>query len=299
VPRIPGGSSSGTAVAVASGICSFGLGTDTGGSCRIPAAFNGIAGFKPTAKRVSKRGVYPLSESFDSIGPLADSAACCAQIDHILSGDAPSPELAPQRPLKVAVLQNYVLDDLSAGVARDFGRKLAYLSSLGVELVDVTFKELDRLPGLLRNGGIVAFEASRFHMDQMTRKASSYDPRVVSRIAFGLGTSPEDYAALLMERRAMITAFDVIMQSYDAIVCPTVAIHAPPLSAFDDDGEYRRINALVLRNTYVFNFLDGCSGSIPMQSEGELPSGFMVSGPHGRDRRILALLQRFEGVTSQ
>jgi aspartyl-tRNA(Asn)/glutamyl-tRNA(Gln) amidotransferase subunit A len=294
-PRIPGGSSSGTAVAVASGVCSFGLGTDTGGSCRIPAAFNGIAGFKPTALRVSKRGVFPLSESFDSIGPLAASAACCLEIDQVLSGEIHAKEEA-RKPVRLAVLQNFVLDGLSRGVADDYARTLTRLSQRGFELVDLRFDALDQLPTLLKNGGIVAYEASRLHATLIAERADQYDPRVVSRINLGFDTIADEYASLLVARRNMIEAFATHLRGFDAVICPTVAIEAPAMSAFAEEAEYRRLNGIVLRNTYVFNFLDGTSGSVPMHRAGEVPTGVMISGVAGRDASILAAMQHVQAA---
>jgi aspartyl-tRNA(Asn)/glutamyl-tRNA(Gln) amidotransferase subunit A len=294
-PRIPGGSSSGTAVAIADGVCSFGLGTDTGGSCRIPAAFNGVTGYKPTARRVSKRGVFPLSDSFDSIGPLGASAACCATLDSMIA-DALRKDIMAKAPIRLAVLANYVLDGVSTSVAADYTRALAKLSGPRFELSEVRFRPLDRLPLMLVNGGIVAYEASRAHASRMSMRGHDYDPRVFNRIKLGFETSNEAYDALLRERAAMISEFEHFMRDYDAIICPTVAIETPRIADCADEADYRRINGMVLRNTYVFNFLDGCSGSIPMHSTGAQPTGLMVSGPAMADSVVLNVMSVIESV---
>jgi aspartyl-tRNA(Asn)/glutamyl-tRNA(Gln) amidotransferase subunit A len=296
--RIPGGSSSGTAVAIADGVCSFGLGTDTGGSCRIPAAFNGVTGFKPTARRVSKRGAFPLSDSFDSVGPLGMSADCCAALDDIIA-DQPRAQRALKSPIRLAVLSNYVLDGVSPPVAADYTKALARLSGPRFELSEVRFDPLDRLPSLLVNGGIVAYEASRAHASRMSTFGHEYDPRVMSRIKLGFETSNDAYDSLLRERAAMISAFERFMQDYDAVICPTVAIETPRIADCAEVAEYRRINGMVLRNTYVFNFLDGCSGSIPMHAKGALPTGMMVSGPAMADSVVFYVMSAIESVLAE
>ena len=141
--RIPGGSSSGAAVSISDAMAYGALGTDTGGSCRIPAAMCGVVGFKPTASRVPLAGAYPLSASLDSVGPLANSVACCATLDAVLSGQAfePVPELTAGD-LNVAVLTNYVTDGLDRPVADSFERAVRALSKAGVKLTDVAVPEL-------------------------------------------------------------------------------------------------------------------------------------------------------------
>jgi aspartyl-tRNA(Asn)/glutamyl-tRNA(Gln) amidotransferase subunit A len=297
-PRIPGGSSSGTAVAIAEGVCSFGLGTDTGGSCRIPAAFNGVTGYKPTARRVSKRGAFPLSDSFDSVGPLGASVDCCSRLDGIIA-DQPRAQVALKSPIRLAVLANYVLDGVSPIVAADYTRALAKLSDSRFELSEVRFDPLDRLPSLLMNGGIVAYEASRAHASLMSTQGQEYDQRVLSRIQLGFDTNNEAYDVLLRERAAMIGAFERFMQDYDAVICPTVAIETPRIADCAEEAAYRRINGMVLRNTYVFNFLDGCSGSIPMHSRGAMPTGLMVSGPAMADSVVLNAMSVIESVLAE
>lgn len=296
--RIPGGSSSGSAVAVADGMCSVALGTDTGGSCRIPAAFNGIVGFKPSAQRVSKVGVYPLSQSFDSIGPIANSVACCIIADGILRGAGPVVPEAKAGKLRIGVLRNYVLENLDTHVAGDFDRTLARLSSSGHALSDVAFSALADMPSLLANGGIVAAEAWAHHEPIIARHEAEYDPRVVSRIRFGARITQDEVTRLKARRADMVATFARLAEGFDAIICPTVAMVPPRISDLAAEDEYRRLNGLALRNTYVFNFLDACAISLPMSGSGAPPTGLMMALPNGADERLLAAAQAVELAVS-
>lgn len=294
--RIPGGSSSGSAVAVADGMCAVALGTDTGGSCRIPAAFNGIVGFKPSAQRVSKTGVYPLSASFDSIGPIANSVACCAIADSTLRGVAPVVPRAKPGNLHIGVLRDYVLDGLDADVARDFSAVLSRLAAAGHVIEDARFPALADMPSLLANGGIVAAEAWAHHEPIIARHEAEYDPRVVSRIRFGARIAAEEVIRLKSRRAEMVAAFARLADGYDAIICPTVAMIPPRIADLAAEDDYRRLNGIALRNTYVFNFLDACAISIPMNAPGAPPTGLMLALPNGLDVELLAAAQAVEGL---
>jgi aspartyl-tRNA(Asn)/glutamyl-tRNA(Gln) amidotransferase subunit A len=294
VGRIPGGSSSGSAVAVADGVCALALGTDTGGSCRIPAAFNGIVGFKPTASRISKRGVFPLSVLFDSIGPLASSATCCAIADDILAGgEGRKSSWKASRPLKLAVLKTHMMDGLAPEVDDAFQRTLKLLGK-SAEISILDFHALVELQSLMNNGGILAYEAWHLHKQWLETRESEYDPRVASRIRFGANTDTATFAQLLDRRSALIEAFRLFASGFDAVICPTVPMPPPKISELASDDGYRRLNVLALRNTYVFNFLDGCAGSIPMQGEGEPPMGLMLAQAANHDRQLLAVMQEVE-----
>jgi aspartyl-tRNA(Asn)/glutamyl-tRNA(Gln) amidotransferase subunit A len=295
---IPGGSSSGTAVAVAEAMCAVGLGSDTGGSCRIPAAFNGIVGYKPSAQRVSTRGVYPLSASFDSVGPLANSVDCCEIVDGILSGQAEAKARGKDRTLRIGVLKNYVLDGLDEHVAADFAAALAQLAAAGHRLTDVRFAALADLPSLLENGGIVAAEAWAQHRALIETQEAAYDPRVASRIRFGARVNPEELTRLKRRRAEMVQDFAALAEPFDAIVCPTVMIIPPRISELAKEEDYRRINGLCLRNTYVFNFVDACAVSLPMHGEGAPPTGFMLALPNGRDEGLFAAAGAVEPLLS-
>jgi aspartyl-tRNA(Asn)/glutamyl-tRNA(Gln) amidotransferase subunit A len=289
--RIPGGSSSGAAVSVSDGMAAMGLGTDTGGSVRIPAALCGLTGFKPTATRIAKDGTFPLSTTLDSIGPIAPSVACCALVDSILAGDAPLvPPALPLKGLRLGVVQDYVLDGLDSGVAEAFGKALARLSQAGASVTDVRFEALHRLPQINQKGGLVVAEAYAVHRELIARRKADYDPRVASRTLRGADMSAADYIEVLAQRAAMIADSARLAVPYDALLMPTVAMVAPAIAPLEaDDQLYGKTNLAILRNPSVVNFLDGCALSIPCHQRGEGPVGLMVVGQSGEDRRLLAV----------
>ena len=298
IGRIPGGSSSGAAVSVADGMAAAGLGTDTGGSCRIPAALCGTAGFKPTARRISRRGVYPLSSSLDSVGSLAETVACCAVIDSVMAGSE-AVTVLPDRPpesIRLGVLGNYVLDEIDDRVARAFDRALATLSAAGVSLSDIEMGELDDLPAINAKGGLASAEAFAWHRASLATRAGEYDPRVRLRIEKGAEQSAADYIDLLGHRRRLIAAADAAFRTLDAVIYPTVPCIAPAIEALADDADYVRINALALRNTSITNFLDRCAVSIPIHDPGDAPVGLNLMGATLGDRDLLAVANVIESL---
>ncbi len=297
--RIPGGSSSGAAVSVTDGMAAAGMGTDTGGSCRIPAALCGIVGFKPTQRRVPLEGVYPLSRSLDSVGPLARSVDCCALIDGLISGGAPRPAAAfPLAGLRLAVPQSLVMEDMEDPVADAFHRALSTLSAGGAHVMDIPLAELLELPQINATGGLAAAEAFAWHRDMLDRAGALYDPRVGARIAKGAQLSAAEYISLGRARADFIDRVERRLAPFDALVLPTVPRCAPKMSELDDDRDYGRINMLMLRNPSVINFLDGCAISLPCHRAGEAPVGLMLAAPGGQDRRLLALAKAIEGQVS-
>jgi aspartyl-tRNA(Asn)/glutamyl-tRNA(Gln) amidotransferase subunit A len=288
--RVPGGSSSGAAVSVTDGMAVAGIGTDTGGSCRIPAALTGITGWKPTARRISCEGVYPLSESLDSVGVLTADAAGCAVLDDLMAqGEGSVPEERPISALNLAVLDHYVTDGMDEPVARCFDQALATLSASGARLTDIRLPVIEQLPELNARGGIAAAEAYAFHRTQLETAGDRYDPRVASRIAAGARVDAAELTRIRSVRVEMIQAFEAALAGYDAVVVPTVPIVAPALSAFESDDEYVRLNLLLLRNPSLFNFLDGCAISLPVHPTGAAPVGLMLAAPAGRDRSLLGV----------
>ena len=288
--RIPGGSSSGAAISVCDGMAAAGLGTDTGGSCRIPAALTGTVGWKPTAKRIPLVGALPLATSLDSIGGIAPSVSCCAIMDAILAGE---PLLAPQafplKGLRLAVPQSLVMEDVDSTVATAFARALATLSSGGALVQDIALKELLELPAINAKGGFPAAEAYAWHRHLLASKGADYDPRVKVRIEKGVQQSAADYIDLCAARKDFMRRVDALCSPFDALILPTVPIVAPTIGELADDQEYGRVNLLMLRNPTVVNFLDGCALSIPCHRRGEAPVGLMVVGQSGEDRRLLAV----------
>lgn len=298
--RIPGGSSSGAAVSVTDGMALVGIGTDTGGSVRIPAALCGITGFKPTARRVPRDGVLPLSSTLDSIGPLAPTVACCAVVDAIMAGDAGSgplvPPALPISGLRFGIVRDYVFDGIDASVASAFDRAIAALARVA-KVEDVAFPELARLPALNRAGGFSGAEAFAWHRQLLATRGDEYDPRVSRRIQLAQAMTAADYVDLVRERAAMIARHHLLTAPYDALLMPTVPVIAPVLATLErDDDAYLRANGLILRNPTTINFLDGCALSLPCHRAGEAPVGLMVAGPTGADRRILQVGQAVEAV---
>ncbi len=297
--RIPGGSSSGAAVSVSDAMAIGAIGTDTGGSCRIPAALCGIVGFKPTAARVPKQGAFPLSMTLDLVGPLATTVECCAMLDAVLAGEGAFDLVAfPLSGLRLAVPQSVVLDGLDAAVAQAFDSALARLRNAGARITDIALSEFSELAGINSKGGIVTAESYAVHR-QMIAKAEnkaekSYDPRVLVRILRGREQEAADYIDLLEARAAFIRRVSSVTAPYDALLMPTTPLVAPPVADLADDKEYRRVNMFMLRNPSIANFIDGCSISIPCHRAGDAPVGLMLFGEHNSDRRLLSIAAAME-----
>jgi aspartyl-tRNA(Asn)/glutamyl-tRNA(Gln) amidotransferase subunit A len=295
--RVPGGSSSGAAVAVADGMCVMGLGSDTRGSIRQPAALCGIAGFKPTARRVPREGAFPLSYTLDSVGPLAASIACCAAYDAVLAGEAQAglPEL-PARGLRLLVPRSSALEDLDAEVARAFESALAALSRAGAVLEERKVPAFDRQAEYFRNGGFAAAEAYSIHRSREARFAE-YDPRVARRVVLGRDIAGWEIVELGLLRGAYLREVGALAAPFDAFVMPTAPCVAPTIAEADaSDEAYFRLNARILRNTGLINFLDGCAATVPCHPPGSAPVGLSVCGTAMTDRHVLAAARAVEGV---
>ncbi|HSS83018.1 MAG TPA: amidase [Reyranella sp.] len=288
--RVPGGSSSGAAVSVADRMAVAALGTDTGGSVRIPAAVCGIVGFKPTARRVPIDGVVPLSTSLDSIGPLANSVECCAIVDAVFAGQPIEvPEAVHLTGLRFAVPRHFVMDDLHPVVAKAFERALKTLAAKGVKVEEIDLPQLDELPAINAKGGFAASEAYAWHKELIARRGGDYDPLVAPRIRRGAEMSAADYIELLGKRADLQKRVAAVTANYDAVAMPTCAIVAPTLDEVATPEGFTRKNMLLLRNTTVGNFLDRCSISLPCHEVGELPVGFMLMSEAMADKRLLAM----------
>jgi len=298
---IPGGSSSGAAVSVGDGAAIVAIGSDTGGSVRIPAALCGLVGFKPTQPRIPRDGVIPLSTTLDSIGPLANSVACCAIADAVMAGEPPgalgwAPAPLPVAGLRLGVLQGFVLDGLAPEVASAFADACAGLSRAGARVVDLPLAELNEIPAINASGGFAPIEAYAWHRPLLARRGADYDPRVRTRIERAAGMTAVEYINLCAARADLILRLRARTAPFDALLMPTVAITAPPIAAFERDEDYRHLNALILRNPSVINFLDRCAITIPIHPAGSPPVGLMVVGEHGADRRLLALAHGIEAA---
>jgi aspartyl-tRNA(Asn)/glutamyl-tRNA(Gln) amidotransferase subunit A len=295
VGHVPGGSSSGAAVSVADGMAHGALGTDTGGSCRIPAAFNGIVGFKPTQRRVPLDGGVPLSFTLDSFGPLARTARCCAVLDAVLANE-PIVALQP-RPIKgmrLAVPTTVALDELDNAVAATFERAIETLSRQGALIERIAVPEFLDVGVMNTKGGFAAAESYAWHRYLLASHGDVYDPRVSLRIARGEAISAADYIDLLEARKSLIARATVRLAPYDALVLPTTANTPPVIADLADDKAFTKANLLALRNCTLINMIDGCAISLPCHRESEVPVGLMLAGSGGADRRIFELAAGME-----
>ncbi|MBS41182.1 MAG: amidase [Rhodospirillales bacterium] len=293
--RIPGGSSSGAAVSVTDGMASFALGSDTGGSIRIPSSFCGLTGFKPTKQRVPASEAYPLVPTLDTAGPLAPTVSCCALIDSILAGE--KPKKLKKRALKnltFAIPQTLVLDDLDEHVTLCFSNVLEKLSAAGAKIVDIEFPELGEIPRI-NSGGAIYAEAFIAHRNLIDRYSSQYDPRVRQRLLRIKDITAADYIVAMKERDQLIEKANTVTRNFDALIMPTTPTIAPPIKTLEEDEElYINTNILTLRNTFCFNFLDRCALSIPMHQRDEAPTGLMIVGETMGDHSLLSIGQTIE-----
>src|SRR3984893_2802158 len=295
--HVPGGSSSGAAVSVVDGMAHGALGTDTGGSCRIPAAFNGIVGFQPTQRRVPLDGGVPLSFSLDSFGPLARTVGCCAVLDAVLANELVTP-LQPRsiKGMRLAVPTTVALDDLDDDVARTFERALETLSRQGALIERIAVPEFLDVGGMNAKGGFAASESFAWHRYLIVSKGDVYDPRVHVRILRGEGMSAADYIDLLSARRSFIARTEKRIALYDALVLPTTANTPPRIADLADDKAFATQNLRALRNCTLINMLDGCAISLPAHRQGEVPVGLMLAAAGGSDRPIFELAAGMENI---
>jgi aspartyl-tRNA(Asn)/glutamyl-tRNA(Gln) amidotransferase subunit A len=285
---IPGGSSSGAAVSVADGMCSIAIGTDTGGSVRIPAAFCGLVGFKPTQARICRHGALPLSRTLDSIGPIGRTVRDCALIDSVMSGDEHT--VSAGRPLdcvRFAIPETMVCEGLSPEVADAFTRACKALEKRGARLVSVKMPEIAEAPVL--NSEFSPTEAYALHRNLLSLHESDFDPRVGKRILLrGSNVAAYQYLDMLERRAQLIEKFSRSMQGFDAVLMPTLPFTAPTFASVENDDDYVRINAQIVRNPCVVNQIDGCGITLPVESNGA-PVGITTAGLQNSDRNILAI----------
>jgi aspartyl-tRNA(Asn)/glutamyl-tRNA(Gln) amidotransferase subunit A len=295
--HVPGGSSSGAAVSIVDGMAHGALGTDTGGSCRIPAAFNGIVGFKPTQRRVPLDGGVPLSFSLDSFGPIARTVACCAVLDAVLANEAVTPlQPRPIKGMRLAVPTTVALDELEDAVVQAFERALDKLSCDGALIERIAVPEFLDVAPMSAKGGFAAAESYAWHRYLIAAKGDIYDPRVASRIMRGESQSAADYIDLINARKSLIARTEKRMGPYDALILPTTANTPPRIADMADDKAFTKSNLLALRNCTLINMIDGCAISLPAHREGDVPVGLMLAAPAGSDRRIFELAAGMEDV---
>ncbi len=290
--RIPGGSSSGAAISVTDGMAAGAIGTDTGGSTRIPAALNGLVGWKPTQRRIPRDGVLPLSTSFDSVGCIGRSVEDCALLDSLLAGE---PIGVPNAPLlyglRLAVPTTYFQDELSPAVANAFRTALARLAAAGATVVEMPMPVFAQTPQVNPRGMITAAEAYAFYKPFLDNGgAAQVDPRVLARLSTGANVSAADLDAQRAVRHAFIASVNAAAAGFDALLMPTTPDTAPTIAEVEqDEASYYRFNGRLLRNPAAVNLFDGCALSVPCQAPGTAPVGLMIAGLGGSDARVLAV----------
>ncbi|CAM3821582.1 amidase [Rouxiella silvae] len=287
--RIPGGSSSGAAVSVSDAMCFGAVGSDTGGSVRIPAAFCGLTGFKPTARRISMDGVLPLSGSLDSVGTIAQDVASCVALDAAIAHRPLSLTVKKLADAHFAIPQTVVLDGLDAQVTTAFAHAVQALKQAGAKVSEIPLTEIAELATINATGGFTALESWAWHKPLIEQRANDYDPRVVSRIRRGEPLGESDRQRLVEQRADWQQRVSSKVQQYDALLMPTVPFIAPTIVELEADEEaYFRVNGAALRNPSVINFLDGCAVSLPCHAQGDAPVGLMVAALPMQDEALMS-----------
>jgi aspartyl-tRNA(Asn)/glutamyl-tRNA(Gln) amidotransferase subunit A len=297
--RIPGGSTSGGAVAAADAMCEIAIGSDTGGSTRIPAALCGIVGFKPSRQRIPTEGAFPLSFTLDSIGCMAGSVNRCAMADAAMAGDeAFVLEPAPPMNLRIGVAQGAPLERLDDSIGKRFAAALARMEKAGARLSEETLALLEPMAAVNAKGGILPAEALAIHRDRLARRAGDIDPNIRVRLERAATIGAADYIGMQRERAALVRAMDARLADIDALAMPTTPIVAPLMAEVAKPDDFARMNAMLLRNTTLWNFFDCCAISLPLPRDGGLPAGLMLVARNGHDRRLFRIAAALERLVA-
>jgi aspartyl-tRNA(Asn)/glutamyl-tRNA(Gln) amidotransferase subunit A len=293
--RVPGGSSSGAAVAAADGMCEIAIGTDTGGSCRIPGALCGVVGYKPSRQRIPTDGAFPLSYSIDSIGPIARSVEACAKADAVMAAENFETLNAVRLAgLRVGVVQGAPLENLDETVAKRFPDAIARLRQAGAQIYEEKLSLLGDMAQVNSKGGVQPAEAFTVHRDLLSRRADAIDPNVRVRLERARNISAADYIDMVRERTRLIRSMDTALADLDVLALPTMPIVAPTMAEVAAADDFARKNAMLLRNTVIVNFFDLCAISLPMPREGGLPTGLMLVARNGNDHRLFGIAAAVE-----
>ncbi len=293
--RVPGGSSSGAAVSAADGMCEIAIGTDTGGSCRIPGALCGIVGYKPSRQRIPTDGAFPLSYSINSIGPIARSVEACAKADAVMAGE----DFAPANPfplagLRIGVVQGAPLENLDETVTKRFSDAVGRLRQAGARVSEEKIPLIADMAQVNSKGGVQPAEAFTLHRDLLSRRADAIDPNIRVRLERARNISAADYIDMVRQRARLITAMDARISDLDVLALPTTPIVAPTMEEVAVADEFARKNAILLRNTVIVNFFDLCAISLPLPRDGGLPTGLMLVVRNGGDHRLFRIAAAVE-----
>ena len=293
--RVPGGSSSGAVVSAADGMCEIAIGSDTGGSCRIPAAICGIVGYKPSRQRIPTDGAFPLSYSIDSIGPIARTVEACAKADAVMAAE----DFAPLEPtqlagLRIGIVQGTPLENLDETVSKRFAGAVDQLRKAGARLSEEKLALLADMAEVNSKGGVQPAEAFSIHRELMSRRADDIDPNVRVRLERARNVSAADYIDMVRQRAQLIRLMDARLSDIDILALPTTPIVAPTMQEVAPADEFARRNAMLLRNTLIVNFFDLCAISVPIPREGGLPAGLMLVARNGQDNRLFRIAMAVE-----
>ena len=292
--RVPGGSSSGAAVAAADGMCEIAIGTDTGGSTRIPAAFTGVVGFKPSKQRIPTDGAFPLSYTLDSIGPLAKTVADCATADAVMAAEDLAPLETSLAGLRLGVAQGTPLAKLDATVTAGFQQAIHAIGGAGARLADEFLPLIDDMIDVNAKGGIAPSEAYFIHRERLATHGDGVDPNVRARIERASAISAADYIEMTRTRAVLVKAMDAQLRDFDALLMPTTPIVAPTMAEVATPEAFAIKNGMALRNTSIVNFFDLTAISLPLPRGGGLPVGLMLVARNGQDRRLFAIAAAVE-----
>jgi aspartyl-tRNA(Asn)/glutamyl-tRNA(Gln) amidotransferase subunit A len=313
VHRLPGGSSSGSAVAVAGGLASAALGSDTGGSVRIPASFCGLVGLKPTFGRVSCAGALPLDPSLDSVGPLSRCVTDAAMVYNVIAGVDPFdsgtlavPPFVPVEDLeaevggmRLCIPREYFWDDVEPAVEAAVRATAGVFADLGAYVDEVTLDPLNRLNELRSFKNLTAVETCVSYGTLLEERGQDFDPIVRERMVDGFDVSAVEYLTVRRFRDTLQRDAAAAMADIDVLLVPTTPFVAPAVDDCDDQGpEYWRINGMCLRNTAAANLLGLCAISLPCGfTEDGLPIGLMLIGRPHEEEQLLRLARAYEAAS--
>ncbi len=294
--RVPGGSTSGGAVAVADGMCELTIGSDTGGSTRIPAALCGITGFKPSKQRVPTDGAFPLSFTLDSVGPMAGNVKDCADADAIMAGEKPEPlHPAPLGATRLGIAQGLPLSGLDKVVGERFSSAVTALGKTGFQIADEKIPLIDEMAALVATGWLPPPEGLSIHQDRLKRRAADFDPNIRVRLERAAQMSAAHYISTLRERARLIRAMHERLAGLDGLLMPATPIVAPTIAEVSAPAVFTEKNLQLLRNTAIANCFDLCAITLPIPGNG-LPAGLMIVSRNGDDGKLLRIALAIEAI---